>query len=282
MRRRDFITAVISLIPANAGNIGFMFPAQGQPAALTKSQSEALNAYNNAVSDFRAILSERRAQIDSNRQLPNLPGQALYHARINMMSAYKDLTDAIPSEIGRPNKFGIPPAYFDADCEPLVEEYTNLFNIMQAPPVNAQNSDSPFKDVVDLAIDIARAKGLDATNADAAGRIGLGLFFAETNGRQNIGNARSNKYKGSLQTGPSEDQNGRKKWATIKTSIRTIDPVLSARDDTEETRVGRSDHQFNHWTAVRDGLMNAHADLFSGNSVDRENTAKSDRPDEAF
>ena len=262
MRRRDFITAVISLIPANAGNIGFMFPAQGQPAALTKSQSEALNAYNNAVSDFRAILSERRAQIDSNRQLPNLPGQALYHARINMMSAYKDLTDAIPSEIGRPNKFGIPPAYFDADCEPLVEEYTNLFNIMQAPPVNAQNSNSPFKDVVDLAIDIARAKGLDATNADAAGRIGLGLFFAETNGRQNIGNARSNKYKGSLQTGPSEDQNGRKKWATIKTSIRTIDPVLSARDDTEETRVGRSDHQFNHWTAVRDGLMNAHADLF--------------------
>ena len=80
MRRRDFVTAVISLIPANIGNISFLSLAQGQPAALTKSQSETLNAYNNAVSDFRAILSERRAQIDANQQLPNLPGQALYRA----------------------------------------------------------------------------------------------------------------------------------------------------------------------------------------------------------
>jgi hypothetical protein len=262
VRRRDFITAVIALIPANIGNISFLSLAQGQPATLTKSQSEALTAYDNAVSDFRAILSERRAQIDSKQQLPNLPGQALYHARINMMSAYKDLTDAIPSKIGRPNKFAIPPAYFDADNEPLIDEYTNLFNIMQAPPVNAQNSASPFKDVVDLAIGIARAKGLDATNAVAAGRIGLGIFFAETNGQQNIGNARSNKYKGSLQTGASEDQNGQKKWAAIKMPIRTVDPALSARDDTEEARVGKLDHRLNHWTAVRDGLMNAHADLF--------------------
>jgi len=262
VRRRDFITAVISLIPANIGNISFLSLARGQPAALTKSQSEALNAYNIAVSNFRAILSERRAQIDANQQLPNLPGQALYRARINMMSEYKDLTDALPSKIGRPNKFGIPPAYFDADYEPLIDEYINLFNIMQAPPGNAQNSNSPFKDVADLAIGIARAKSLDATNAEAAGRIGLGLFFAETNGHQNIGNARSNKCKGSLQTGASEDQNGRKKWAAIKTSIRTIDPALSARDDTEEARIGNLDHRFNHWTAVRDGLMNAHADLF--------------------
>ena len=34
---------------------------------------------------------------------------------------------------------------------------------------------------------IARAKGLDAGTADAAGRISLGPFFAETNGNQNIG-----------------------------------------------------------------------------------------------
>jgi hypothetical protein len=53
-------------------------------------------------------------------------------------------------------------------------------------------------------------------NAEAAGRISLGLFFAETNGNQNIENARSNKYKGSLQTGPSEDQNGRNKWGSDK------------------------------------------------------------------
>jgi hypothetical protein len=262
VRRRELFTAVTSLILAKIGNLSFMAFAQGQPAALTKSQSDALNTYNNAVNDFRSILSQRRAQITSNQGLPNLPGQALYHARINMMSAYKDLTDALPARIGRPNKFGIPQAYFDADNEPLIDEYTSLFNIMQAPPVNAQNSDTPFKDVVDLAIDIARAKGLDATNAEVAGRISLGLFFAETNGNQNIGNARSNTYKGSLQTGVTEDQNGRRKWAAIKTSIGAYDPALIARDDKEEARVGNLDHRFNHWTAVRDGLMNAHAELF--------------------
>jgi hypothetical protein len=262
VRRRELTMAVTSLILAKIGNLSFMALAQGQPAALTKSQSDALNTYNNAVNDFRSILSQRRAQITSNQGLPNLPGQALYHARINMMSAYKDLTDALPARIGRPNKFGIPQAYFDADNEPLIDEYTSLFNIMQAPPVNAQNSDTPFKDVVDLAIDIARAKGLDATNAEVAGRISLGLFFAETNGNQNIGNARSNTYKGSLQTGVTEDQNGRRKWAAIKTSIGAYDPALIARDDKEEARVGNLDHRFNHWTAVRDGLMNAHAELF--------------------
>jgi hypothetical protein len=90
----------------------------------------------------------------------------------------------------------------------------------------------------------------------------LGLFFAETNGNQNAGNGRSNKYKGSFQTGPSEDHNGRTRWAAIKASIAAIDPALSLRDDKEEARAGNLDHRFNHWTAVRDALMNEHADLF--------------------
>jgi hypothetical protein len=256
------ISAVTSPVSANIGNISFMSPARSQPSALTRSQSDALDRYTNAVNEFESILGQRRAQINSNQPLPNLPGQALYLARINMMSAYKDLTDALPSKIGRPNKFGIPPAYFDADTESLVDEYRNLFDIMEAAPSNAQKSDTPFKDVVDLGIAIARAKGLDATNAEAAGRISLGLFFAETNGKQNVGNARSNKYKGSLQTGVSEDQNGRKKWAAIKKSIAATDPALSARDDMEEARVGNLDHRFNHWIAVRDALVGAHADLF--------------------
>jgi len=259
----DAITnAVTSFVPANIGNLSFMSRAQGQPAGLTKSQSDALTAYKDAVNAFKSILRERRAQIDSKQQLSNLPGQALYLARNNMISAYKDLTDALPSKIGRSNKFAIPPAYFDADNEPLLDEYTNLFNIMQAPPVNAQNSATPFKDVVELVTAIGRAKGLDAANAEAAGRISLGLFFAETNGNQNIGNARSNKYKGSLQTGVSEDKNGQRRWAAIRKSIAAFDPALSARDNKEEARVGDLDHRFNHWTAVRDGLMNAHADLF--------------------
>ena len=97
--------------------------AAAQPAALTTSQSAALDQYNTALGDFKSILSERRAQIDAKEKLPNVPGQALYLARNHMMSAYKDLTDALPSKIGRPNKFGIPPAYFDADNEPLIDEY---------------------------------------------------------------------------------------------------------------------------------------------------------------
>src|SRR6202040_4008584 len=104
--------------------------------------------------------------------------------------------------------------------------------------------------------------GLDTLNAQTAGRISLGLFFAETNGNQNVGNARSNRYKGSFQTGPSEDENGRRKWAAIKMSIAALDPALSLRDDKEEARVGNLDHRLNHWTAVRDALMSAHADIF--------------------
>ena len=99
--------------------------------------------------------------------------------------------------------------------------------------------------------------------SEVAGRICLGLFFAETDGKQNVGNARSNTYKGSLQTGPSEDQNGQKKWAAMKRSIAAFNPALNARDDREEARVGTLDHRLNHWTAVRDGLANAHADLFA-------------------
>jgi hypothetical protein len=266
MRRHTKTTPAafaLGLMLAAWVHVGIMSPAMGQPPTLTTTQSGALEAYNGALSQFRAILRERRGQINAKRPLPNRPGQALYLARVNMMSTYKDLTDALPSRIGRPNKFGIPPPYFDADDEPLIEEYRKLFDIMEAPPAGAQNSPTPFKDVVELGIAIARARGLDAVNADVAGRISLGLFFAETNGNQNVGNARSDSYKGSIQTGPSEDQIGRKKWAAIKTSITALDPGLSARDDREEARARDLDHRFNHWTAVRDGLMNAHADLFA-------------------
>lgn len=249
------------LAPVAIGKLGLVSPAMGQDKP-TKKQSDALNTYNEAVKNFEAILGQRRAQIDSKQRLPNLPGQALYLARNKMLSACKDLTDALPSKIGGPNKYEIPPAYFDAANEPLLDEYTKLFGLMQAPPASAQKSDTPFRDVFDLATAIARARGLDATNAEAAGRISLGLFFAETNGNQTIGNARSNKYKGSLQTGTSEDQNGRRKWAAIKTSIAAFDPALILRDDKEEARAGNLDHRYNHWTSVRDALMNAHAEVF--------------------
>ena len=259
----NIITNTITTpVPANIGTLGLISPAQGRSAEITKSQTDALHTYNSALDHFKSILSERRAQINSHQPLPNLPGQALYLARNDVISAYKDLTDVLPSKIGRPNKFDIPPAYFDADNEALFDEYKNLFNIMQAPSFNAQNSDTPYKDVVDLGTAIGRAKGLDGLNAEIAGRISLGLFFAETNGKQNTGNARSNKYKGSLQTGVSEDQSGQRKWAAIRKSITAFAPALGARDAKEEARVGDLDQRLNHWTAVRNGLMYAHADLF--------------------
>lgn len=253
-------TAVVVGILLTA--LGILSPALAQPAALSTAQADALNAYNHALSDFKSILAERRRQIDSHQELPNLPGQALYLARIDMMSTYKDLTDALPSKIGRPNKFKIPPQYFDADNEPLIDEYRALFDIMEAPPAYAQKSATPFNDVADLGTAIARAKGLDPADAAVAGRISLGLFFAETSGTQNAGNARSNSYKGSFQTSPSEDRNGRRKWEAIKERVAAFDPQLIARDDKEERRAAAIDQRYNHWTAVRNGLMNAHAELF--------------------
>lgn len=237
-------------------------PAAAQQRAPTSLQADAITAYERAVVDFKAILAERRRQIETKQPLPNLPGQALYLARVAVISTYKDLTDAMPSRIGRPNKFEIPPAYFDAGIEPLIDEYAALFDLMEAPPANAQGSTTPFADVVDLASAIARAKGLSPTHAEVAGRISLGLFYAETNGKQNVRNARSNTYMGSFQTGPSEARNGRRKWDAIKPTIAALDPALSARDDREEARAAAIDRRFNHWINIRDGLMNAHAELF--------------------
>jgi hypothetical protein len=242
----------------------FAVPLRAAPPAPAQvtAQPAVPGAYNAALARFKSVLADLRNRINAKQALPNLPGQALYLARNALIGSYKDLTDANPARIGRPNKFGIPPAYFDADNEPLLDEYRKLFDVMEAPPAGAQFSNTPFKDVVDLGVAIARARGLDAANADAAGRIALGIFYAETNGNQNVGNGRSNTYKGSFQTGPPEDLNGRRKWEAIKPQVAAIDPELAARDAREEARVGGGDHRYNHWTAVRDGLMNAHAELF--------------------
>lgn len=238
-------------------------PAHAAPEKLTREQRQAIAAYDKALNDFKDILATRRAQITMGQKLPSRPGQAVYLARIKVMSTYKDLTDAVPSRIGRPNKFGIPPAYFDADIEPLIEEYSNLFGSLEKPPKFAQASKTPFKDVVDIGTAIGRAKGLDPAASQAAGRIALGIFFAETNGKQNIGNTRSKKYKGSLQTGVRENRNGRRKWAAIKRKVAKFAPTIAARDAREAARAKSIDERYNHWIAVRNGLMNAHADLFA-------------------
>jgi hypothetical protein len=125
-------------------------------------------------------------------------------------------------------------------------------------------------------IAIGRAKGLDAASAHLAGRISLGLFFAETNGKQNMGNARSDKYKGGLQTGVSEDRKGQRKRAAMKESIAAFDPALAARDAREEERIGALDQRLNHWTAVRDGLMKRTRRPFPSNTCNSGSAAESD------
>jgi hypothetical protein len=257
------VAVLVLVLMAAGGGAGLVTPAVAQTAATAEEQTAAVAAYDKALREFKAVLAERRGQIQAGERLPERPGQALYLARLQVMSTYKDLTDLEPSRIGRPNKLGIPPAYFDAANEPLIDEYIALFAIMQAPPPGAQASGTPFKDVADLARAIAHAKGLDAAMVDAAGRIALGLFFAETNGYQNIGNARSDKYKGSLQTGVAEDRKGRQAWAALLPRVAVLDPAVAARDARETARVGDGDQRFNHWTAVRNGLMNAHAGLFA-------------------
>jgi hypothetical protein len=259
MRRQTLVKAALAL--------GLLFAlghlhAAPPVAAPAPAQTDAPGAYRNALNHFKSTLADLRNRINAKQQLPNLPGQALYLARNALIGTYKDLTDTDRSKIGRPNKFAIPPAYFDADNEPLLDEYRKLFDVMEAPPAGAQFSNTPFRDVADLGTAIARAKGLDAANAEIAGRIALGIFYAETNGNQNVGNGRSNTYKGSFQTGPSEDQNGWRKWGAIKPQVAALDSALIARDEKEEARLGGLDRRFNHWTAVRDGLMNAHAELF--------------------
>lgn len=275
-----FIATAATWVPASVRPLGLIASASAQSSP--KKPSEALTAYENALNNFKSILRQRRTQIDGKQPLPNLPGQAIYLARNEMLSAHKDLTDAVPSKIGTPNKFGIPPTYFDAAQEPLLDEYLNLFARMQAPPAGAQSSDTPFKDVADLGIAIARAKGLGSADADAAGRISVGMFFAETNGNQNIGNARSNKYKGSFQTGVPEDQNGRRKWAAIKQRIAALDPAHSLRDDREEARAGNMDQRFNQPLDRRaERSHECTCRCLSAGAVDRENAARRNRSDEA-
>ena len=41
-------------LPADIGNLSFISFAIGQSTTLTKSQSDALNAYNKTVQDFRS------------------------------------------------------------------------------------------------------------------------------------------------------------------------------------------------------------------------------------
>ena len=83
IKNSAFAIVVLSWILAAAGSDGFgvVTPAAAQPTALTKEQAAAVAAYDKALREFKAVLAERRAQIDAKQTLPDRPGQALYLAR---------------------------------------------------------------------------------------------------------------------------------------------------------------------------------------------------------
>ena len=90
------VVLALGLIAAGIISPGFMTPAAAQVGVPTKAEAAAQAAYEKALREFKAILAERRRQIEAKQPLPARPGQAMYLARVEMMSAYKDLTDAVP------------------------------------------------------------------------------------------------------------------------------------------------------------------------------------------
>ena len=62
------INTAASLVSPAIGGLAFTSPAMARSDALTKKQSDALDTYNKAVSDFEGVLRERRARIKSNRK----------------------------------------------------------------------------------------------------------------------------------------------------------------------------------------------------------------------
>ncbi len=254
----------VVLAATSIGYLASLQPARAQPAALTPEQADAQRKYDDALKEFKAVLAQRRAQIDAKQSLPNLPGQAIYLARLkrdeHLQGSHRRAAVAhrAAEQVQRASRL-LRRRHRAADRGvrgALPRSCRRRRKARRPRPRRSRTSPTS-------AGAIGRAKGLDAAAADAAARISLGIFFAETNGNQNIGNARSNTYKGSLQTGTSEDRKGRRKWAALKPKIAAVDPAVAARDDKEEARIGKGDQRYNHWTAVRNGLMNAHADLFA-------------------
>ena len=88
-------TAVaIALGAAGTGGLGEVTPGLAQASALTKAAGGRRRGLREGLarvqSDPRASGGRRSM---AKQVLPNLPGQAIYLARIKVMSTYKDLTD---------------------------------------------------------------------------------------------------------------------------------------------------------------------------------------------
>ena len=69
------LTAALALglccVPHSTRSFGFIAPGRAETAPLTKQQSDALSRYDQALNEFKSILSRRRAQIVARQPLPN-------------------------------------------------------------------------------------------------------------------------------------------------------------------------------------------------------------------
>jgi hypothetical protein len=265
-------------------------------APLNPQQSAALKAFRDAMSiaiskpyasdadtGLKALLEKRRVQIDAalrkydsqiragqmsrggavRAELPQRPGQALFRARAPIRAAINGIRAVFP------DRARLAKELFNTDeLDVLMKQYQELFNTMEEPPVWAQNSVTPFEDVLVLARTLAMNYGTtpasrySAEEAERFAWIELYVFFQETGGRQNLDNVRSDTYKGSWQLGRSEFENGERRAKPVMAAIQSTHPEVYVRDQQEAARAASlPDKRYNHWLNVRNGIMNAHIDI---------------------
>ena len=166
------------------------------------SQSDERRRLRQGAQRLQIDPGQRRAQIDAKQPLPNLPGQALYLARNShdehLQGSHRRAAVAHRAAEQVRHSAGLFRCRHRAadrrvrsalqhhagaagQCAELGDAVQGRRRSRHAPSRAPRASMPP--------------------PPTSPGRISLGIFFAETNGNQNIGNARSNNYKGSLQTG---------------------------------------------------------------------------------
>ena len=250
------IVAVLGLMLIAVGTGGVSAPAL--------AQSPALAAYDTALRDFRAILAERRAQIDAKRPLPNLPGQAVYLARLQG-----------DEHLQGPDRRG-------ARAHRPAQQVRRAAGLLRR---RHRAADRGVRGAVHDHAGAAGGRAGLATRRSRTSPISAGRSRAPRASMPPPPTRRAASPRASSSPRPTATRTsatpaptptraacrrasrriarGAAAWAALRPRIAALDPAVAARDDQETARVGKGDQRFNHWTAVRNGLMNAHAELFA-------------------
>ena len=195
------------------------------------SHSNELDAYAKAVSDFKSVLSQRGTQLKSGQASAEPAGTSALscpqqhdqrvqgpHRRASVAELAGPTSSAFRRRISTPtmSRCWTSTRGSSASCR------------RRLPMRRTRRRRSRTSSIWNG--DRTRAR-FGCGIAEAAGRISLGMFFAETNGNQNIGNARSNRYKGSFQTGNPRTgtvkRNGRRSGRRSHRSIPRWPPATT-------------------------------------------------------